>query len=143
MLPLSQSAGYAVLALSCLEDPGGSPLLVQEVATWIQAPGPYLAKVFNTLAKAGLVVAKRGNKGGVILARPAAEITLDEVAEALDSPAWREECLLGLTECTDERACPVHAFWKEERERIHAQLKGTTLADVARFERTHRLAQHP
>lgn len=141
MLPLSQSAGYAVLALSCLEDPGGSPVLVQDVAEWTGAPGPYLAKVFNALTKAGLVVAKRGNKGGVILARPAVAITLDEVAEALDGTGWLCECLLGLTECTDERACPVHTFWKEEREKIHAQLKGTTLADVARFERTHRLAQ--
>ncbi len=118
-------------------------MLVQDVATRIQAPGPYLAKVFNTLTKAGLVVAKRGNKGGVILARPARAITLGEVAEAVDGADWRYDCLLGLTECRDERACPVHAFWKDERERIHAHLRATTLADVARFEQTHRLVQNP
>ena len=135
MLPLSQSAGYAVLAVSCLEDPGGQPVLVQDVATWTGAPGPYLAKIFSTLTKAGLVIGKRGNQGGVILAKPAKQITLSELAEVLDSDGWRCSCLLGLEECSDERACPVHAFWKETRERIHGELLGITLADVARFER--------
>jgi len=140
--PLSQSAGYAVLALSCLEDPGGSPIMVQDVADWIGAPGPYLSKVFHALGKAGLVVTKRGRRGGVILVRPAKEITLDQIAEAMDGDGWRTSCLLGLATCSDERACPVHAFWTEERTRIFNELQHATLADVARFERTHRLA-HP
>lgn len=135
MLPLSQSAGYAVLAMSCLEDPGGQPVLVQDVAAWTGAPGPYLAKIFSALARGGLVVGKRGNQGGVILARPAREITLSELAEVLDGSGWRANCLLGLVECSDERACPVHAFWKTEREKIHDELSAVTLADVARFER--------
>ncbi len=135
MLPLSQSAGYAVLALSCLEDPGGEPVLVQDVAAWTGAPGPYLAKIFSTLARAGLVVGKRGNQGGVILAKPAKEVTLDQLAEVLDSAGWRTSCLLGLEECSDERACPIHTFWKDVREKIHGELSALTLADVTRFER--------
>lgn len=140
MLPLSQSAGYAVLALSCLEDPGGQPVLVQDVAAWTGAPGPYLAKIFSTLARAGLVIGKRGNQGGVILAKPAKEVTLDQLAEVLDSAGWRTSCLLGLEECSDERACPVHAFWKDIREKIHGELSALTLADVARFERERHMS---
>jgi len=37
----------------------------------------------------------------------------------------------------------VHAFWTEERTRIFNELSNATLADVARFERTHRLAHPP
>jgi Rrf2 family protein len=140
--PLSQSAGYAILALSCLDDPGGEPIMVQDVAQWIGAPGPYLSKVFHALGKARLVDTKRGRRGGVILVRPAKEITLEQIADAMDGDEWRTSCLLGLTTCSDERACPVHAFWTTERTRIYNELQGTTLADVARFERSHRLA-HP
>ena len=141
MHPLSQSAGYAILALSCLEDPGGQPVLVQDVATWIGAPGPYLSKVFHALGKASLVTTKRGRNGGVILTRPAKEISLDSIAAAMDGEHWQESCLLGLATCSDERACPVHEFWKEQRKNILGELQKTSLADVARFERTHRLAQ--
>jgi Rrf2 family protein len=141
--PLSQSAGYAILALSCLDDPGGDPILVQDVAEWIGAPGPYLSKVFHALGKARLVATKRGRNGGVILMRPAKEITLDQIAGAMDGEEWQTSCLLGLATCSDERACPVHTFWTEERKRILQELQTTTLADVAKFERTHRLSHTP
>lgn len=143
MHPLSQSAGYAILALSCLDDPGGEPILVQSVAEWIGAPGPYLSKVFHALGKAQLVATKRGRNGGVVLMRPAREISLDMIAAAMDGEEWQTSCLLGLATCSDERACPVHSFWTEERKRILNELQTTTLADVARFERTHRLVNPP
>lgn len=143
MHPLSQSAGYAILALSCLDDPGGEPILVQDVAEWIGAPGPYLSKVFHALGKAQLVATKRGRNGGVILMRPAREITVDQIASAMDGEEWQSSCLLGLATCSDERACPVHHFWTEERKRILRELQVTTLADVAKFERTHRLSNPP
>lgn len=138
MLPLSQTAGYAVLALSCLDDPGGAPALVQDVAARTGIPRAYLSKLMNSLAHKGLILAKRGNKGGVVLAQPAREITLDVIAEAVDGDAWRRTCLLGFSTCLDDRACPAHAFWKEERERIHAHLQQNTLADIASFERKSR-----
>ncbi|HEX9081442.1 MAG TPA: Rrf2 family transcriptional regulator [Holophagaceae bacterium] len=138
MLPLSQTAGYAVLALSCLDDPGGVPALVQDIAARTGIPRAYLSKLMNSLAHKGLILAKRGHKGGVILTQPAREITLDVIAEAVDGDGWRHDCLLGFNTCSDERACPTHTFWKEERERIHAHLQQNTLADIARFERNAR-----
>ena len=116
---------------------------MQDVAEWIGAPGPYLSKVFHALGKAQLVATKRGRNGGVILMRPAKEITLDMIAAAMDGEEWQSSCLLGLATCSDERACPVHAFWTEERKRILLELQNTTLAHVAKFERTHRLSNHP
>lgn len=138
MLPLSQTAGYAVLALSCLADPGGTPALVQDIAARTGIPRAYLSKLMNSLVHKGLITAKRGNKGGVILTQPAHEITLDVIAEAVDGDAWRHDCLLGFSSCSDDRACPTHAFWKGERELIHTQLKQNTLADIAHFEQKAR-----
>lgn len=143
MLPLSQSSGYAVLAMSCLEDPGGKPTLVVDVAARTGFPRPYLSKMIHKLAKVGLVMAKRGNKGGVVLALAAKEITLDLIAEAVDGAEWRNQCLLGFKECTDERACPAHTFWKAERDHIHRCLKDISLEEIRAFEqqsRTWRLA---
>ena len=87
--------------------------------------------------------AKRGVKGGVVLARPASEITLAQVSEALNGEDCRCTCLLGLTECSDDRGCPVHLFWKEQRELIFAEVSKTTLADLARFEQGRRLMTPP
>lgn len=140
MLPLSQTAGYAVLALSCLEGPGGKPVRVAEVAERTGIPRPYLANVMHSLAEKGLIIARRGHKGGVTLSEPAAEICLAIIAEAVDGTVWRESCLLGFSECSDSRACPAHSYWKEERERVFKLFQDITLADISRFERREELA---
>ena len=69
------------------------------------------------------------------LSGPADQLSVGEIVIAVEGPAFLEGCLLGKAECSDRRACPAHAFWGLERERIRSQLQRMSLADVARFER--------
>lgn len=135
MLSLSQTTGYAIRALSCLEGTSQDLVLVRDIAEQAGVPKPYLSKILHSLGQAGLIVSKRGYRGGVALARPASEITLLEVAEAVDGHRWVPRCLLGLTECSDDRRCALHEFWVVERGRIEEELRRTTLAQIAE---THR-----
>lgn len=135
MFGLSSSSSYAVLALSCLAGEGERWILARNLAEAIAAPLPYLSKILHGLAGAGIVEAKRGYRGGFRLTRRADQLTVGEIVLAVEGPDYLEGCLLGKAECSDRRACPAHAFWGLERERIRAQLQRMTLADVARFER--------
>lgn len=134
MLPISQTASYALLALSCLEGPGGKPKLVRDVATCTGIPRPYLSNLMNRLAQEGLVLARRGNSGGVLLACAPEDLSLDILVDLVDGDGWRTRCLLGFNACSSERACPAHAFWEEERQRIQRHLASLTLADISAFE---------
>jgi Rrf2 family protein len=148
MLPLSQTTGYAVRALQCLQEPGGLPVLVEEIAEYTGIPRSYLSKLVHKLAKKGLVVARRGHHGGVVLARPSNEITLEDLSDAIDGSAWRHRCLMGLLGCTEEAPCVLHGFWQETLQLVLARLRSVTLADlsqnhdpgVARFRASHGLA---
>jgi Rrf2 family protein len=133
MLALTHTTGYAILAMSCLEQPDGSWVLSREIAESAGIPRPYLAKILNALSRSGLIKTKRGYRGGVALARPAERISLMDVVEAVEGRAWMPRCLLGLRECGDERACPTHEFWKQERDKIEQTLRRITLIEVARF----------
>jgi Rrf2 family protein len=77
----------------------------------------------------------RGKRGGILLARPPEEVTLLQISEAVEARQWLGRCLLGLVTCSDERACPVHYFWKDARQQIESTLRYTTLADVIAHER--------
>lgn len=134
MLSLSNTVGYAIRALACLEGGRCSTRYVRDVAKCSKIPPAYLAKIFRRLSQAGIVDATRGPNGGTRIARPADEITLLEIARALEPDQPQRTCLLGMAECSDERACPVHAFWKEMSQRIERELAGQTLADAIRFE---------
>lgn len=141
---LGQAAGYATSALGYLATAAGKPLLVKEIAQACDIPAPYLAKIINTLRHVGLVETQRGVGGGVTLARSPSEISLYDIAELLADPICNRRCMLGVAECSDQRACPAHRFWTEQRGNEIEFLKKTSIADIAAFETRRRSrALHP
>ncbi len=138
---LSPMTGYAATALAWLAMHGGGPVQVREIADRTGVPAPYLGKIMHQLARVGIVETKKGLGGGVLLKRDADSLSLHDLAEALGDPILTPKCMLGVEECSDERACPAHAFWKEHREREIAFLRRTTLRDIAEFERRREAIQ--
>lgn len=135
---LSQAVGYAVTAMGHIAAAGGNPVLVREIAEAAEIPAPYLAKIINSLARRGLLSTQRGVGGGVTLARPAVQITMYDVCVALDDPVVKPTCMLGTAECSDDRACPAHKFWKQSRAKVLDFLQETNVADIAGFESRRR-----
>ncbi len=134
MTALSHTTGYAIVALSyvgCSEKPW---VQAREIAERTGIPRPYLSKILHALGRAGLIHTKRGNGGGVALARPAGRMTLLDVARAVEPMAERPRCVLGMTTCSDDKPCPMHDFWREIRKQIQQQLAVTTLAQAAQYQ---------
>ncbi len=130
MLPLSLTTSYAVRALQCLQEPGGQAMPVDEVAERTGIPRFYLSKLIWKLAKRGLVVARRGRHGGVVLARPSADIRLEELADAIDGGAWRKRSLMGLLGRQETVPLALREFWPEALQQLQAHLRSVTLADL-------------
>ena len=71
--------------------PTGVALSAARLAEYHGVPAPYLAKHLQALTRAGVFVAVPGPRGGYRLARPAAEVTVLDIVEAVDGrqPAFR------------------------------------------------------
>jgi len=110
-------------------------LQAKQIAECTGLPLPYLSKILHSLGRSGLVLTKRGYNGGFTLARPAEQITLVDVAEAVDGAGWLPQCLLGLDDCPGACHCPTRTFWKKERQRIEAELRRITVRDLLRLGR--------
>jgi len=95
-------------------------------------PRPFLAKIISQLCLAGLVTTYRGAGGGVALARPAAEITLLEVVEALEGPIRLNRCTIRPDDCPRNSYCPVHLVWSQAQADLVDRLGGTTFESLAR-----------
>ncbi len=130
---ISQTSSYGIRALAELARTGGSPMCVRELAIRSAVPPPFLGKIMNLLSRRRLVYNQRGRRGGSALQRPATEISLYDVCEALDDPVIQSLCLLGGTPCSDDRACPAHEFWREHRARLVEFLRRTTIQQIADF----------
>jgi Rrf2 family iron-sulfur cluster assembly transcriptional regulator len=129
----SRSSGYAIQALTYLADqPSGKLVGAREMATRLGIPMPFLWKILRRLSQKKLVRSFKGVRGGYELARPAGAIRVSEVLAAGREGDQMGGCVLGLAECSDERPCPLHPYWKDLRRQIESRLKNTTLADLAR-----------
>jgi Rrf2 family protein len=128
----SKTAKYAVLALAevCRRS-GGDYVSTQEIAAVAAIPYPHFAKTISLLKRAGLVATSRGKTGGILLARPADEITILDVVLAVDGPGTLNDCPLFLASCDCTRICSLHTLWREAHDAVVAFLTHTTIADVA------------
>jgi Rrf2 family iron-sulfur cluster assembly transcriptional regulator len=90
----------------------------------------YLEQLFGPLRRAGLVTSARGPGGGYRLARPAGEISVSEIIEAVDEPLHTTRCEDGGPGCLDGQRCLTHDLWAELGDQIRLFLQALTLADV-------------
>jgi Rrf2 family transcriptional regulator, iron-sulfur cluster assembly transcription factor len=135
MNALSHTTGYAVVALSFVGSSDRAWVQAKDIASSTGIPKPYLSKILHALGKAGLIRTKRGIGGGVSLSRSADDVTLLQVAQAVEAIDSKQRCFLGMATCSDERPCPMHEFWKAQRLKIREQLEATTLAQIAQHQR--------
>lgn len=131
MIELSATAGYALMAMGFLANSPDRWVLAREITLKTGITGPYLSRVLYTLVKAGLVMAKRGYRGGFCLTRPAEQVSIKEIVNAIERRSPKQRCLLGLPECADHTCCPVHNIWKTARAQLEASLNSLTLAEIA------------
>jgi len=113
----------------------GKVSMLSAIAKDQEVPPRFLAKIFQALAKAGLVKSHRGAKGGFSLAKPAAEISVRDVIEAIEGPLRLNVCLVAEGECQRDQFCPVHSVWGRAQEQMIGVLGQANFGDLARAER--------
>ena len=125
-----------------------APTSLKAIAEAERLPLSYLEHVVADLKRAGLVAATRGAHGGYRLARPAAEIGMDEVVQALEGTIAPMECFTAVptqrVTCShhaDEgRACATKLLWTRVQGGVIRALQGTTLAELVEFSSSHTTA---
>ena len=121
------------------------PTSLKAIAEAERLPLAYLEQVVARLKRAGLVMSARGAHGGYWLARPAEEITMDEVVLALEGAIAPMECFLSETTervlCShpagveEHRHCATKLLWMRVQGGIARSLQTTTLAELVEFSR--------
>src|SRR5262245_54950984 len=120
----SRQCEYALQAVLYLASkPAGTVTSITELTSKVEVPSPFLAKILQNLTHQRLLVSSKGRAGGFKLAKPAREITLFQIVEAVDGGEFMQACVLGFPSCSDGNACAIHAKWMELRKGILEMLK--------------------
>ncbi|MCX8044079.1 MAG: Rrf2 family transcriptional regulator [Desulfobacterota bacterium] len=105
------------------------PTLMKDIAARQDIAPKYLDHILSALRKAGLLKNIRGRGGGYVLARPAANITLREIIEAVEGKISPVECLDNPSQCDRVAACPTRPVWARLRQAM-LDVLGTTTLDM-------------
>jgi Rrf2 family protein len=130
---------HALLNLSLASDDAGPS--ARDLAEFHKLPVAFMRKLLARLQRSGLVEATEGVHGGYRLRRPPEEITVLEIAEAVQGRAPLFECREIRARCAlwpdDDPprgartgVCEIHAVMLAADRAMRAQLKAHTLADL-------------
>ncbi|MCO5315930.1 MAG: Rrf2 family transcriptional regulator [Solirubrobacterales bacterium] len=138
----STKAEYGVrLMIELGRQSDARPVSLSAIADAENLPLSYLEHLVAKLKSAELVKSTRGAHGGYSLARPAGEITMLRVVEALEGPIAPMECfhehpegrVLCSHDLDSDHGCATKVLWTRVQMGVNRALDGTTLAELAEF----------
>jgi len=88
-------------------------------------------KLLQRLQKAGLVKSAMGPKGGWMLLKNPARITLKKIVDTIQGPLRLNQCVLGVKSCPAQPGCPVSRKLVVLQRQIDEYFAGITLAELA------------
>ena len=129
---LTQETDYAMRIVFCLAK-NGRRMDAASISEAMCVTLRFSLKILGKLAGAGLVNSYKGIKGGYELARPADQITLKQVVDAVEGRAYAiSRCLAPEGECNRGASgcCSFQEVWRQVTEGVNAKLASVTFADM-------------
>jgi Rrf2 family protein len=137
ILNISDAANLAMHAMAYIALRGDNENLpVGIIADELRVSEAYLSKVMQRLSKVGLVVSQRGPSGGFVLNRPAKNISLIEILEAVDGPIFNHNCVLGRKRC-ERGGCALGDLFSHVTYQVQSFMRSRNLSDMLGSEQAH------
>ncbi|MBK9576910.1 MAG: Rrf2 family transcriptional regulator [Fibrobacterota bacterium] len=135
MMSVSRQVDYAtriVLHLACQEE--GAMVSIPDVSASRHLPVPFVRRIVSRLAETGIVKSVRGPKGGILLGRPAADISLLDVLVAVEGPLRLSDCVEAPKGCPLSSRCPVNGVWASTTHLLDNHLRSVRFHELAQDE---------
>jgi Rrf2 family protein len=137
MLRLTKKADYGLMALKYLaEQSDKGAQSAKDIAEAYHIPPQLLAKILQTLARAGLLVSHAGTNGGYALARSAREISAFEVIRAIDGPLFITSCITIHGTCDLHGTCTIKEPLRKVNDSITGLLSELHISDLVEHSAT-------
>jgi len=132
MLRINKRADYAVrIILALSKRPFGTRIAAKYIQEEMAIPQAFLRRIVADLARSGLIRTYLGPHGGLQLSRPAEEISMYDIIEAIEGSISLTTCLTDDDDCPLEPECSVRGSWERLQSLMIAEMKNTSMAELA------------
>ncbi len=122
-----------ILFLAEKEKKSITPL--SEISEAKDIPEKFLAKIFQSLSRTGIVRSHRGVRGGFTLNRDPKEISVKDVLEAIQGPYHLMKCLKDMEACEDSNKCAIRDLFVIAENKMIEVFESHSLADMIQWQK--------
>lgn len=142
-MQITRAGEYGVLGLMHLARRApGEMAMIDDVSRSERIPKSFLAKIFQDLAKAGLVRSNRGAGGGFALVKDPSAITVLEIIEAIEGKIVFQRCKQLKPDCEHGTGgCALCGLFEQAQDGVKDVLLRTSLTDLLRRQETIELTR--
>lgn len=133
MLKINRQTDYAVRVVLALAKRGEDVRLsTTEIRQEMLIPPALMTRIVAQLSREGLINTFPGRDGGLMLPRPASQITLKDVVEAFEGPILLSGCMQakGEDDCPFRTNCPVRSKWGRVQVAMLREMASITFEDL-------------
>ena len=128
---ITRDIDYAVRALIYLADnKNGETVPVPELVDELGITRPFLRKIMQLLAKAGVIESYKGNKGGFRLIKKPEDVYLIDLIEIFQGNFSLNECLLNKDICPNKGNCILKNRVDDIEEKVRLELESIDLSSL-------------
>ena len=107
---------------------------LKQISEELRIPGPYLAKILQTLSRKKILHSSKGPHGGFYLLIPAGKLTLMDIIEAIDGGDFFDSCYVTGEKCSfdqpDKGVCILHDDLRKEKDNLAKFFSSKTIGDI-------------
>jgi len=135
---ISRSTGMAIDGLFYMSaHPDQTHFYVNEIAAVQKVSATYLAKVFQQLARSGILRSQRGSRGGYAFGRSPEEISLFDIVSVCEGDLRIFDCGGEQRLCNLREECLVGRTFSEAEGLMRQALQGVSVADLRDYHRNN------
>lgn len=105
---------------------------IAEIATEIETPQSFTAKILQRLVKQGFVESLKGINGGFFFDKAKEDLTLKRVIVSIEGDSLFSGCGFGLKHCDENNPCPLHYSYAPIRDGINKLVSEETIQGLAK-----------
>lgn len=135
-MQFTKAEEYGMLGVLYLADKDNSSVTpLSEISEAKEIPEKFLAKIFQSLSRSGIVRSHRGVRGGFTLAKRPEEITVKEVLESIQGPYHLIKCITDTEVCNKSDFCALRELLVMAEEQLVAVFERHTLAELVQWQK--------
>jgi Rrf2 family iron-sulfur cluster assembly transcriptional regulator len=139
-MQFTKAEAYGILGIQYLAEKEKNVITpLSEISEAKDIPEKFLAKIFQSLSRAGITRSHRGVRGGFTLAKDPVKLSVKEILEAIQGPYHLMKCIPDFSICDKDDFCALRELLILAENKLVSTLEEYTLADLCKWQRTKKV----